>query len=66
MKKILTFFATILVLAAFLLAGEIDRTNEIIYTMPEATYYEIRDSLHTIHNEEPSESQIADFYIKNY
>lgn len=46
-------------------AGNQDRVDTIIVSMPESTYREIKDSLY-FHGEFPSEEEIAEFYINNY
>lgn len=66
MRKCL--FGTALIIAFVLAigwAGNQDRVDTIIVSMPESTYREIKDSLY-IHGEFPSEEEIAEFYINNY
>lgn len=65
MKAVMYFIVFIAALAALGIAGESDRVNQIIYTMPRDTYYEIFDSL-SIHGQRPSDREIADFYMRNY
>ena len=62
MKVIL---GTLAFFAILCLAGTADRTSEIIYTMPREAYEEIKCKL-TVEGEEPSDREIAEFYIKNY
>ena len=65
MKTVIYFIVFIAVVAALGIAGESDRVNHIIQSMPRETYYEIFDSL-TIHGQRPSDQEIADFYMRNY
>lgn len=65
MKIVKPIACAIFLFAAFLVAGTSDRTNAVIYNMPECAYKEIRDTL-TIHGERPSEKQIADYYLTKY
>ena len=51
--------------AILCLAGTADRTSEIIYTMPGETYEEIKCKL-TVEGEEPSDREIAEYYVENY
>lgn len=58
---------SILAVTAFLFvlgyAGHTDMTNEVIYTMTQEEYEEIKDSL-SVNGEEPSEKEIARYYLK--
>lgn len=65
MKAIAYIAVFIAVFAALGIAGEADRVNAIIHSMPRDTYNEIYDSL-TIHGQQPSDREIADFYMRNY
>ena len=51
--------------AILCLAGTADRTSEIIYTMPGEAYEEIKCKL-TVEGEEPSDREIAEYYVENY
>lgn len=65
MKALKGILGTLAFFAILCLAGTADRTSEIIYTMPGETYEEIKCKL-TVEGEEPSDREIAEFYIKNY
>ena len=65
MKVLKGILGTAAFFAVLCLAGTADRTSEIIYTMPGDTYEEIKCKL-TVEGEEPSDREIAEFYIKNY
>lgn len=65
MKIIKPIACAIFLFAALLMAGTSDRTDAVIYNMPECAYNEIRDTL-AIHGERPSEKQIADYYLTKY
>lgn len=60
MEKVIKFiFVVAIILATFKFAGDMDRTEHAIMLMSDTEYEEIKDSLSTIHNSEPSEKQIA-------
>lgn len=65
MKVLKGILGAVAFFAVLFLAGTADRTNEIIYTMPGETYEEIKCKL-TVEGEEPSDREIAEFYIENY
>lgn len=57
--------AVIAVVSAVVLlgiAGRMDYTEQVLYTMPDRAYSEIRDTL----GEDASDYEIARFYVKNY
>lgn len=45
--------------------GNAEHTEEIIRSMDQELYYQIRDSL-KVHGEYPSDYEVAKFYLKNY
>ena len=65
MKAIKGILGTAAFLAVLFIAGTADRTNEIVYTMPQEAYEEIKGKL-TAHGEEPSDREIAEYYMENY
>ena len=65
MKALKGILGTAAFFAVLCLAGTADRTSEIIYTMPREIYDEVKSKL-TVHGEEPSDREIAEFYIENY
>lgn len=65
MKAFKGIIGTLAFFAILCLAGTADRTNEIIYTMPGETYEEIKCKL-TSEGEEPSDREIAEYYVENY
>ena len=65
MKTLKVTLGTVAFFSVLFLAGTADRTSEIIYTMPGEIYEEIKGKL-TVDGEEPSDREIAEFYIKNY
>lgn len=57
--------AAIAVVSAVVLlgiAGRMDYTEQVLYTMPDKAYSEIRDTL----GADASDYEIARFYVKNY
>ena len=65
MKALKGILGTAAFFAVLCLAGTADRTSEIIYTMPGETYEEIKCKL-TVEGEEPSDREIAEYYVENY
>lgn len=65
MKALKGIIGAVAFFAVLFLAGTADRTNEIIYTMPGETYEEIKCKL-TVEGEEPSDREIAEYYVENY
>ena len=65
MKVLKGILGTVAFFAVLFLAGTADRTSEIIYTMPGEIYEEIKGKL-TVEGEDPSDREIAEFYIENY
>lgn len=65
MKSISLFIVGVGLFIALGLAGECDRVDTIIYNMPDDVRIEIRKEL-TIHGKEPSDKQIADYYMEHY
>ena len=65
MKTLKVILGTLAFFAILCLAGTADRTSEIIYTMPREAYEEIKSKLAADGNE-PSELEIAEYYIENY
>lgn len=45
--------------------GRVERTDEIIRSMDQELYHQIRDSL-KVHGEYPSDYEVAEFYLNNY
>lgn len=58
-KFIRNSIIVLIILAALKYAGNMDREEHAILTMSQTEYDEIKDSLQTIHNSEPSDGQIA-------
>lgn len=65
MKALKGILGTLAFFAILCLAGTADRTSEIIYTMPGEAYEEIKCKL-TVEGEEPSDREIAEYYVENY
>lgn len=65
MKVLKGILGAVAFFAVLFLAGTADRTNEIIYNMPGETYEEIKCKL-TVEGEEPSDREIAEYYVENY
>lgn len=47
------------------MVGNAERTDEIIRSMDQELYYQIRDSL-KVHGEYPTDAEVAEFYLENY
>lgn len=63
MKTVKSILAVVAFLFILGYVGRKDMVNEVIYTMPSETYHDIKDSL-TFHGEEPSDAEIAEFYME--
>lgn len=61
-RKALTAIAIIAAVLLLGIAGRMDYTEQVLYTMPDRAYSEIRDTL----GEDASDYEIARFYVKNY
>lgn len=62
--KTLKFLAAVSIFILFGFLGTFDRAEAVIYTMPEETYYAIKDSL-TCHGKAPSDHKIAEYYLEH-
>lgn len=58
-------FAIIGGLTVLGMVGNAERTDEIIRSMDQELYYQIRDSLR-VHGEYPTDAEVAEFYLNNY
>lgn len=58
-KIVLAVVAAVVLLG---IAGRMDYTEQVLYTMPDKTYQEIKDTL----GEDASDYEIARFYTKRY
>lgn len=65
MKTIKTIICVMAVIAGLGWLGTIERADQIIYTMDEETYEEIKEKL-SCHGKQPSDCEIAEFYLNNY
>ena len=65
MKALKGILGTAAFFAVLCLAGTADRTSEIIYTRGGETYEEIYCKL-TVEGYEPSDREIAEYYVENY
>lgn len=65
MKTTLSILGAVSFFALMGFAGNCDRVDSIIYNMPEDTYEEIRKEL-SCHGHEPSDRQIAEYFLERH
>ena len=61
-QKVFTVAAVVAIVLTLGIAGRMDYTEQVLYTMPDKAYSEIRDTL----GEDASDYEIARYYVKNY